>query len=161
MRVLGRHVSKWWLVAAALLLLLAPPALLMLFFMGNNLAIGLFGPPAIWNRPWDSPPRSDVFGTYQETDRNLERRQPASITLLADGSMIVSSLPSQSELTTCTLSTRGFWGGPYVGKIDIRFLPDKTTSDGGAVDCDKSSLLARIRTLAQTPIATRPSWMRT
>jgi hypothetical protein len=52
------------------------------------LAIGLFGPPAIWNRPWDSPPRSDLFGTYQETDRNLERREPASITLLADGSMM-------------------------------------------------------------------------
>ncbi len=53
--------------------------------------------------------------------------------------MIVSSLPSQSKLTTCTLSARGFWGGPYGGKIDIRFPPDKTTSDGGAVTCDKSS----------------------
>lgn len=53
--------------------------------------------------------------------------------------MIVSSLPSQSKLTTCTLSARGFWGGPYGRKIDIRFPPDKTTSDGGAVTCDKSS----------------------
>ncbi len=52
MRVFGRHVSKWWLVATAPLFLLACPALLMLFFMGNNLAIGLFGPPAIWNQPW-------------------------------------------------------------------------------------------------------------
>jgi hypothetical protein len=41
--------------------------------------------------------------------------------------MIVSALPSQSELTTCTLSARGFSGGPYGEKIDIRFLPDKTT----------------------------------
>jgi hypothetical protein len=122
---------------------MASPVFLMLFFMGNNLAGALFGPPAIWNRPWNSPQRSDQFGTYQETDRNLERtiesKQPASITLLTDGSMIVSSLPSQSELTTCTLSAKGFWGGPYDGTIDIRFPPDKTVPDGGVATCDKTS----------------------
>jgi hypothetical protein len=143
MRVFGRDMSKWWLIAIATLFLMACPALLMLFFMGNNLAGALFGPPAIWNRPWNSPQRSDLFGSYKETDRNLERtiesKQPASITLLADGSVIVSSLPSQSELTTCTLSAKGFWGGSYDGKINIRFLPDKTTSDGAVATCEKTS----------------------
>jgi hypothetical protein len=55
--------------------------------MSNNLAGAAFGPPAIWNRTWNSPPRSDLLGTYQESERHLDQATgtpPGRITLEAD-----------------------------------------------------------------------------
>jgi hypothetical protein len=137
MRIFGRSISKWWLAPIPPTLALGLPALLMLFFMGNNLAGAVFGPPALWNRPWNSPPRSDLLGTYQESERNLDRTTGATtarITLEADGSMTAFALPSQSELSTCTVSSKGFWGGPYGGTINIRFPAGVNKST-----CDNSS----------------------
>ena len=68
--------------------LIASPILLMGFFMANNLAGAMFGPPAIWNRPWQAPPRKDLVGNYMESERNLDDSSPpavASLTLQADG----------------------------------------------------------------------------
>ncbi len=135
MRFFGRNISRWWLIAAPPVLLMLLPGMLMLFFFGNNLAGAVFGPPAIWNRPWDSPQRADMFGTYLESRRNLDQavefKHPAVITLRDDGSMIVSDLPTQSELSGCTVSAKGFWGGPWGDTIDIRFMPsqDKRACD--------------------------------
>jgi hypothetical protein len=56
MQIFARNISKWWRVAILPMPILAFPALLMLFSMGNNLAGAVFGPPALWNRPWNSPP---------------------------------------------------------------------------------------------------------
>jgi hypothetical protein len=134
MRVFGRSISKWWLVACPAGAHLGLSRVADAVFMGNNLAGAVFGPPAIWNRTWNSPPRSDLLGTYQESERHLDQATgtpPARITLEADGSMTVFALPSQSELSSCTLSRRGFWGGANDGKIDIRFpsSEDKSTCD--------------------------------
>jgi hypothetical protein len=137
MQIFGRNTSKWWFVAILPMLILAFPALLMLFFMGNNLAGAGVGPPPLWNRPLNSPPRSDLVGTYQESERNLDRTSgtlPARITLEDDGLMTAFALPSQSELNTCIVSRKGFWGGPYGGTIKIRFPAGVDKSP-----CDNSS----------------------
>jgi hypothetical protein len=106
-------------------------------FYGNNLAGAGVGPPPLWNRPLNSPPRSDLVGTYQESERNLDRTSgtlPARITLEDDGLMTAFALPSQSELNTCIVSRKGFWGGPYGGTIKIRFPAGVDKSP-----CDNSS----------------------
>jgi hypothetical protein len=115
MQILRRRVSNWWLLLIPPVLLLASPALLMLFFMGNHLAGAVFGPPAIWNRPWHIPRRSDLTGRYSESERPLDHQSTlsgSSLTLNADGSMIVADLPVEFGQASCTVSGTGNWTGP-------------------------------------------------
>jgi hypothetical protein len=48
--------------------------------------------------------------------------------------MTVFALPSQDERLTCTLSGKGFWGGPYGETIKIRF-----PAGGDKSACDTNS----------------------
>ena len=85
------------------------------FFMANNLAGALFGPPALWNRPWNTPARSDLQGNYVESARHLDddRSLPAAtLVLFSNGSMTVAHLPADYGTSACTLSGTGTWGGP-------------------------------------------------
>jgi hypothetical protein len=138
MRLFGRYFSRWWLLLLLPCMLLAAPALLMLFFMGNNLAGAIFGPPAIWNRPWDSPSRSDMVGRYSESSRRVENTiemPKAHLALSADGSMIVTGLPYEFINESCVLSGNGTWRGPdSSGMIDLDFV-----SDGAPGSCKSSS----------------------
>jgi len=74
----------------------------------------MLGPPAIWNRTWSSPPRSDVAGKYSESERHLDQDGPPSATLAleADGSMIVNNLPYEFGISSCVLAGKGAWTGP-------------------------------------------------
>jgi hypothetical protein len=123
MQILRRRISNWWLLLIPPALLLASPALLKLFFMGNNLAGAVFGPPAIWNRPWHTPRRSDLPGRYLGPERHLDHESTlssSSLTLNPDGSMIVAGLPAEFGEASCTLSGTGNWTGPDEDqKIDL------------------------------------------
>jgi hypothetical protein len=106
---------------------IASPILLMGFFMANNLAGAMFGPPAIWNRPWQIPPREDLVGNYMESERHLDDSSPpaaASLTLQADGSMTVANLPANFGASTCTLSGTGSWKGPDDEGIRLTVVSD-------------------------------------
>jgi hypothetical protein len=108
--------------------LIASPILLMGFFMANNLAGAMFGPPAIWNRPWQIPPREDLLGDYMESERHLDDSSPpaaASLTLQADGSMTVANLPASFGTSTCTLSGTGSWKGPDDDGIRLTVVSDQ------------------------------------
>jgi hypothetical protein len=137
MQVFGKRISNWWLLSLPPILIVVFPALLMLFFMGNNLAGAIFGPPAIWNRPQHTPPRMDLVGRYSESGRHWDHPStlpPASLTLNADGSMIVANLPFEDD-TVCTLSGKGTWHGPDEDqKIDLIL-----TSDGSTGSCKSDS----------------------
>ena len=137
MRVFGKQLSRWWLLLLLPVGLLALPALLMLYFMGNALAAGVFGPPAIWNRPWNTPNRSDLVGGYSERERRLVNaieQPPASITLNGDGSIRVANLPYEFVNEDCVLSGVGTWRAPdSFGKIDLDFV-----SDGAKGSCKSS-----------------------
>ena len=117
MRVFGKHISAWWLLLAVPLLVLGAPVLLMGFFAANNLAGAVFGPPAIWERPTNTPAYQDIVGEYQETTRRTRNDRlhgtPASLTLRADGSMVVEGLPYEFYPNTCTISGTGRWEGPH------------------------------------------------
>ena len=138
MRILGRQSSNWWLLSIPPLLFVAAPALLMLFFLGNNLAGAVFGPPAIWNRTWHSPPRLDIVGEYSESERHLDHdngRPPARLTLGADGSMIVNNLPFEFGTDSCILTGKGSWSGPNEEQeIDLNVV-----SDGSPGSCASDS----------------------
>ena len=98
------------------------------FFMANNLMGALFGPPAVWNRPWQVPPREDLVGQYMESERHLNESRPpaaASLTLQADGSMTVANLPAEFGPSTCTLSGRGSWAGPYDDGVHVTVISDE------------------------------------
>ena len=99
MHLLGKQISKWWLALLVPLLLCSLPFLLILFFAANNLAGALLGPPAIWNRPWHTPSREDVVGSYIETERHwdhAETKSKATLVLKEHGAMLVSELPMDS-----------------------------------------------------------------
>lgn len=114
MQAFGKRFSNWWLLALVPIALIASPILLMGFFLANNLAGALIGPPAIWNRPWQTPPRKDLVGNYMESERHLDDSSPpgvASLTLQADGSLTVGNLPASFGTSSCTLSGTGSWKG--------------------------------------------------
>jgi len=114
-RVFGKKFSNWWLALLVPVLIACLPLLLMGFFVANDLAGALIGPPAIWNRTFHSPPRSDLAGQYVETERRWDRSTSgpgAEFELRADGSMRVSGLPQDAITSTCTLSGSGSWTGP-------------------------------------------------
>jgi hypothetical protein len=138
MRVFGKRISNWWLLSLPPILIVVFPALLMLFFMGNNLAGAIFGPPAIWNRTWRTPPQSDLVGKYSESERHWDApstHPPASLTLNADQSMIVANLPFEFADQVCILSGKGSWRGPDEDqKIDLIL-----TSDGSTGSCKSDS----------------------
>jgi hypothetical protein len=101
------------------------------FFMANNLAGAIFGPPAIWNRTWQTPPREDLEGNYVESERHLDDSGPseaASLTLQADGSMTVANLPANFGSATCTLSGTGSWQGPDDEGIRLTVVSDQHPS---------------------------------
>jgi hypothetical protein len=106
MQLFGRRVSKWWLLLLPPLLLLASPLLMMGLFLGNDLAGAVFGPPAIWNRPWHDVPRSDVVGAYAESKRQPHGEGTARFVLKRDGSMTVMNLPYEFATNACVLSGR-------------------------------------------------------
>jgi hypothetical protein len=96
--------------------------------MANNFAGAMFGPPAIWNRPWQTPPRKDLVGSYMESERHLDDSSPpaaASLTLQADGSMTVGNLPANFGTSTCTLSGTGSWKGPADDGIRLTVVSDQ------------------------------------
>ena|SRR5579863_2906722 len=134
MQIFGRQVSNGWLLLIPPLLILASPLLMMMFFMGNNLAGAIIGPPAIWNRTWHSPPRSDVEGEYSESGRHLDQGiqlPAASLSLESDGSMTVANLRYEFGETSCTLSGKGGWSGPDgEQRIGLNVI-----SDGAAGSC--------------------------
>lgn len=139
MQLFGRQLSNWWLLLIPPLLILAQPLLLMMFFMGNGLAGAIIGPPAIWNRTWHSPPRSDVVGKYLESGRHLHDQgnelPAANLTLESDGSMAVANLPLEFGETSCSLSGEGSWTGPdYDQQIGLN-----VTSNGAAGSCESGS----------------------
>ena len=128
MRAFGKRFSNWWLLALVPVGLIAAPVLLMGFFMANNLAGALFGPPAIWNRPWQVPDREELVGPYMESERHLDESRtpaPAGLTLRGDGSMTVANLPADFGTSTCTLSGRGSWAGPDNDGIRLTVVSDE------------------------------------
>jgi hypothetical protein len=138
MKISGRSISNWWLLLIPPLLIISSPLLLMLFFMGNNVAGAIFGPPAIWNRPWQNPARADLAGEYSESERHLDHDSAfpsASLTLNADGSMAVANLPYEFGETSCTLSGKGNWSGPDGNQVIELVL----TSDRSPGSCESSS----------------------
>ena len=115
MEVFGKRISKFWLFALVPVAIVAFPLFLMGLFMVNNLAGAVVGPPAIWNRTWHSPPRQTIVGNYAESERHLDDARPstaASLSLNANGSVIVANLPTDFGPTTCTMSGTGTWSGP-------------------------------------------------
>jgi hypothetical protein len=128
MQVFGKKFSNWWLLALIPFAGIALPMLLMGFFMANNFAGAMFGPPAIWNRSWHMPPRTDLVGGYIESERHLDASSPsssASLTLQADGSMTVANLPADFGTSTCILSGQGHWEGPDEGGIRLDIVSDQ------------------------------------
>jgi hypothetical protein len=131
MKALGKQLSNWWLLVLVPIGLIALPVLLMGFFMANNFAGAMFGPPAIWNRPWNVPPREDLVGHYLESERHLDERRPsaaASLTLQADGLMMVANLPADFGTSTCTLSGTGSWKAPDDDGLRLTLISDQRPS---------------------------------
>lgn len=128
MQAFGKRFSNWWLLAPVPVALIAAPILLMGFFLANNLAGALIGTPAIWNRPWQTPPRKKPVGNYTESERHLDDSSPpavASLTLQTDGSMTVGNLPANFGTSTCTLSGTGSWKGPDDDGIRLTVVSDQ------------------------------------
>lgn len=128
MQAFGKKFSNWWLLALIPFVVIALPMLLMGFFMANNFASAMFGPPAIWSRPWQVPPRKDLVGGYIESERHLDASSPAasaSLTLRADGSITVTNLPADFGTSTCILSGQGHWEGPDDRGIRLDIVSDQ------------------------------------
>jgi hypothetical protein len=100
----------------------------MLFFMGNNLAGAVFGPPAIWDRPWNPPKHSDLIGVYSGPSPRIENgieMPSAHLALKADGSIAVTGLPYEFTNDSCVLSGTGTWRGPDSSSmIDLELVSD-------------------------------------
>jgi hypothetical protein len=134
-RAFGKQFSNWWLLAVVPIAVIASPILLMGFFTANNLAGAMFGPPAIWNRPWQGSPRADLIGDYVESERHLDSSgasTSASLTLRADGSMTVANLPANFGTSTCILSGTGSWKGPDDNGIALRVVSDQKPDSCGS-----------------------------
>jgi hypothetical protein len=110
--ILGKKVSRWWLSLFVPLFLIALPFILLLPIIVGNVAHGFFGPPAIWNRPRNLPPISDLVGNYVESEQNWEDKPthiPATLHLNTDGSMTVQNLPYMEGEARCTMTGSGKW----------------------------------------------------
>ena len=138
MQVGGRQFSKWWLLLLIPLFLASAPVLLILFFAGNDLIGAIIGPPAMWERTHNSPPREELVGRYKESKRTWDRPQngpDAMVELREDGSMEVESLPDDSITGSCMLSGMGQWSGPDEDqKLDLI-----VTSNGAPGSCESGS----------------------
>jgi hypothetical protein len=128
MQAFGKKFSKRWLLGLIPVVFIALPILVMGFFMANDFAGAMFGPPAIWNRPREVPPRKDLVGVYLESERHVDSNSSsaaASLTLQADGSMMVANLPADFGTTTCTLSGKGSWKGPDDDGLRLEVVSDQ------------------------------------
>jgi hypothetical protein len=130
MRIRGRSFS---ILLAVVLLPIGVPLLLFSLFAVNDLAGVIFGPPAIWNRPWQAPAREDLVGAYTESERRSDHSGPhrkAQLELKADGTMVVSDLPSDdAEGTTCVLTGTGRWEGPDTERrVNLILVTDRASS---------------------------------
>ena len=95
-------------------------------FHGKQSRCALLGPPAIWSRPWEVPPRSELVGNYTEFKRQLDNNTPpasASLTLQPDGSMIVANLPADFGTASCILSGKGAGAVPMKTEFVSRSFP--------------------------------------
>ena len=131
MRILERSISAWWLLLFVPLFIVSLPVLLILFFAANNFAGAIFGPPALWNRPWHSPAPEALIGRYSESERRWSEMAspPAALELRSDGSASAWNLPSEVALHTCVISGTGSWRGPdQGGQVRIDF-PKSVTAD--------------------------------
>lgn len=130
MRILGPSISAWWLLLLVPLCVVSLPVLVILFFAANNFASAILGPPALWNRPWNSPARAALIGRYSESERRWSEMSspPAALELRSDGSASAWNLPSEVALRTCVISGAGSWSGPnQEGQIRIDFPKSVTT----------------------------------
>jgi hypothetical protein len=132
MRIGGKSFSNWWLLLLIPLFTVSGPLLLSLFFIGNHIAGVILGPPAIWNRPWQTPPPSDLVGRYTESERQWNETSPhskAHLEFRADRTMIVSDLPSDDGENTCLLTGTGRWEGPDTERrLNLIFTPVREAS---------------------------------
>jgi hypothetical protein len=121
MKIRGRNISNWWFLAFGIFLVVASPIFLIGFFAANNFAGAIFGPPAIWDTPRETPKRDDLIGQYSETKRTWNdtgTKTSASVSLLADGTMTVHALPMDWP-DSCLLSGSGRWNGPRDLKLSL------------------------------------------
>ena len=82
MRIMKRSISAWWLLFLVPVCILSLPVLLFLFFAANNLAGAIWGPPALWNRPWRSPaPAASLEDTASPNDAGARRRRAPKLRL--------------------------------------------------------------------------------
>ncbi len=127
MQIKSLKISNWWL----LLLVVLAPLLIPGFFLANDLAGAILGPPAIWNKPWHSPPSRDVVGLYTEsrrrTDTAASQFNPATIHLEANGHTQVSGL-IMSDPDQCVVSGSGSWSGPEDGTLTLNIESDRSPS---------------------------------
>ena len=135
-RVFGRNISKWWLLLLAPISLLCIPVLLLGLIVGGHVVGGIFGPPALWERTRNSPPRADLVGDYIEAERHWDHFKTgpnASLALRPDGSMAVHALPLDDGMHVCILSGTGKWEGPRKNQeLELDLISD------GAPDSCKS-----------------------
>jgi hypothetical protein len=137
MRFFGRQVSKWWLLLLPPIVMLGVLALPLMFFAGNNLAGAIIGPPAIWNRPSQTPARADLVGRYVETKRTWDREEngiKAMLELKSDGTMTVRALPDDRITSLCTLSGSGKW------KADGQVIDLDFNSEGTPGTCESGNM---------------------
>jgi hypothetical protein len=132
MELFGKRISKWWLLVVVVAGVVCLPLILIGFFAANNLAGAILGPPAIWNRTWQTPPREDLVGSYEETHRRVENQieiNLATLSLEPEGSMVVSGLPYEFYPNTCLLSGKGTWSGPHGDdrSIDLTVVSDQSS----------------------------------
>jgi hypothetical protein len=127
MKILRWRFSNWWLFLILPIGILILPMLLIGFFAANNFAGAIFGPPAIWDRSFTSPPSVDLVGSYHEAERHWQdgtKSGSANLKLNSDGTMAVTNLPDSNGITNCILSGSGSWrtGRDDASQIDLTIL---------------------------------------
>jgi hypothetical protein len=111
MRIAARGIPRWWLMLAAAALVLGLPLFLIATSTTHHLSRAVLGPPAIWERPWHTPPIASLTGSYIETSRVVDSNDsPAKATLQlhANGSMEAHGLLLDWP-DTCIVSGTGTW----------------------------------------------------
>jgi hypothetical protein len=125
------------MLVALPILLLGIPILLTGFFVANNLAGAILGPPAIWERPSNTPPYQDLVGEYQEISRRTEdaTHGNASLILRADGTMVIDGLPYEFYPKSCIVRGTGRWNGPRSDDQRIDLVITHETHEEGPEVC--------------------------